>query len=834
MPHRLSFEGDPVEAQRLLGVARQELDRLRARLATTGLDFGKFVLGFPGTSNYCYGHILPGGVEQIHIITTPGATSVEPLEDENLALPDFLSGYAIDGRIDADAETGQLAALDFRPTAACAALHHDEVSIGPNRVERLALEVGPGFSGYFPDRGTLPRSQSDLLYPTCYSGSMRRWVQLMHGFGKKPEQTSIYDDVEPEIIDDETHIQTAWERKLISEGMRIWYDFRFTRTHGIHFASDGKPWLVEISMNRGVVAMPLPIDYRTTTEDFRLKLENLGDTAGLQALDDFGGFPSGEPFPSTGDLWNAYERAGRIITLAEREDLEEFYQHLQYSSAMGWAFSQDGIEAHNTAYRYGDDGVQVGVHWAVQMQIGAMNAIDPADNAIDLKNELSEMAGHAMYDPVIWKIDRFTEDEISEYLRRLGSEPVAEVFEEINALVMDPLAAGSCSAKEAGSGFLWWPTEFQPQIKFYEPQLGYLLSHDLRPDRGDAPRDPYCDTTVHVFFAGNELKWAKYFLDARVVDGGYFGDDIFICQHTPQGRLYRYYRSGPWGVPAQYYTNDIDIRAERGESQTDYFYDGTPIGWVWYGNHLNHWTEPQQANFGIGDKLQARAKLFFKELNTVAGIYRNHNCAVVVPAWFRESMLVATLDDYYDAGSTLAWGYQLVVDPNQAIEKSNDGDDLIDVNVFSNRDTVDPVYAVEKDFADEGTWIFPGDEFKTSGGLTVSGDPDGVIFTPGVRTKRLEVTLIAANDNAPVVTNRETRSGDPYGGPAAIWEPKWFLPSPYPDTGDTQFHHATANSYGDSSCLIHLDDLDGSENVTIGSPQDADFSWRLPVFIGVV
>jgi hypothetical protein len=833
LPHGLSYEGDVREAQRLLGLARQEMDRLRARLETTGLDSGKFLLGVPGTSNYVYGHILPGGAERIHIVTTPGVAATEPLEEEDLALPDFLSGYTIDGRMEADPETDRMAVRDFRPTAACAALHSDEVHTGANRVERLALDVGPGFSDYFPDRGPLPRSQSDLLYPTAYSGSMRKLVQLMHGFGKKPTQTSIYDDIEPEILPDEEHIETAWERTLVDEGMRIWYDFRFSRTHGITFASDGKPWLVEISMNRGVVAMPLPIDYRTTTEDFRLKLENLGDEAGIKALDDFGGFPSGEPFPSTGALWDAYVRAGRIITLAEPAAVAEFYQHLHYSSAMGWAFSEDGGEAHNTAYTYGDDGVQIGVHWAVQMQIGASDEIDPPDNAIDLNNDLNEMASHGTFDAVMWKIDRLSESEIEGYLLRLNSERTEDVYDDIDAIELDGLASGSASAKEASHGFLYWPSRYQPQIKFYEPQLGYLLSHDLRPDISTAEAPDICDTTVHVFFVGNELKWAKFFRDIRTTQSGFGGDDQFIAQYTPQGSFYRYWSETGLGVPTQFYTNDIDIRAEVGGRQIDYYYNGTSRGFRQYHFTIDHWTEPP-VGFDGGSVLWCRNKLFFKELTTVHDIHRSQSCAICVPAWFRESMFVATMTDYFDRGTTHSWHWQGVTDPNYGYDRSGDGDTLVELLPYSHFDEVNEVYALTKPFADEGQWCNIGDEIEFSGSMPSSTEGETTNVRDPYRIKVFEVTLIANSPQSPKVVKTETREGDPDLGSISLWEPLYFLPSPDPDDGSTQYHHATANSYGDSDCLIYLNDINGTENVAVGSPEDSAFVERLPVFVGVV
>lgn len=830
---RLSYEGDLETAQRLLGPAQQELARLEARLQSTGLDSGKFLIGFPHTPNYAYGHILPGGFKQIHIIASSGTEEVLPLEDEELALPDFLSGWAIDGRYQQDPDTGRSAVIDFRPTAPCAALFPDEVTIGGGPVERLAIEVGPGFAGYFADRGPLPRSQVDLLYPTAYSGAMCKWVQAMLGFGKKPTQTSIYDDVEPEIIaPDPLPDITAWETKLRDEGMRVWYDFRFSRTHGIHFASDGKPWLVEISMNRGVVAMPLPIDARTTTEDFRLKVENLEDVAGLTVLDEFGGFPTGEPFPSSGALWDAYVRAGRIIELAPPEELAEFYQHLYYSSAMGWSFSGNGHEAHNTAYRFDPDFMQSGVHFAIAMSIGETQAIEPDDSAQELKTALSAMRAdatrRATFEAVMWKIDRLTEEEVDDALRDMISRPARDVYDEIDEMVLEPLAPANSNVDKVSDGRLYWPAKFGPQIKFPEPLLGYLVTHDLRPEGPVVVDEPICDTTVHVFFVGQELKWAKYFHDPRAIPGGWFGDDEFICTYLPVGTAQRWFVQGPIKITSQYYTNDIDAREEYGVRLDMYTYKGTDMGYPFCGFITDHYTTPV-ANYGAGDRSITRQKLFYKEVASRFGTYRLRAAAIAVPFWFRDSMMVAEKTRDYLRDGTDRWGWQFVADPNGGIEKVGDGDNNLDVLTTTAADTVSEIYALTKDFADEGVYLSVGVplEEQMYGALPNSNEGE-TTFIPGSDVGKLTVTMVANSDHSPRLMKQETRNPD------EGWAPLWFLPSPHPDTGDVQYIEATKNSFGDAEVLVHQEDINVDRRVTVGSPEDSDFVTRLPIFVGVV
>lgn len=67
---RVSYDGDPVEANRWLGKAAQELARLKQRMATQGLDQGSFQHQLSATA-YCTGFVIPGGIEAVHIVCPP-------------------------------------------------------------------------------------------------------------------------------------------------------------------------------------------------------------------------------------------------------------------------------------------------------------------------------------------------------------------------------------------------------------------------------------------------------------------------------------------------------------------------------------------------------------------------------------------------------------------------------------------------------------------------------------------------------------------------------------------------------------------------------------------
>ena len=156
----------------------------------------------------------------------------------------------------------------------------------------------------------------------------------------------------------------------------------------------------------------------------------------ITALDELGCLPTGEAFPNTAAQVNELIERGEILRLLEPSELSEFYCCSAYSSAMGWAFNERGNEAHNTAYYFGEDGFQRGVWYQVNINIGAIK-----EN---------------------W-------------------EPG------------EPIANGTANLRKNTEGYIYCPpapgksyARYVP-IKFHEPMLPGLLSHDLQlPDGGRA------------------------------------------------------------------------------------------------------------------------------------------------------------------------------------------------------------------------------------------------------------------------------------------------------------------------------------------------------------
>lgn len=148
--------------------------------------------------------------------------------------------------------------------------------------------------------------QTEHLAPTMYSGLMAKAVQIMLGYGINPPAGAV---------------------------AQVPYDSRWLRCHGIITASDEKLWLIEISAERGVLAMPFGIVTGPSNKIVKNEL---------------GGFPSGATFPDTDVLLDAAIAAGDVLRLKTASEMTEVYYKDCFSSALGWTFGTD--EAYNTCY----------------------------------------------------------------------------------------------------------------------------------------------------------------------------------------------------------------------------------------------------------------------------------------------------------------------------------------------------------------------------------------------------------------------------------------------------------------------------------------------------
>lgn len=195
------------------------------------------------------------------------------------------------------------------------------------------------------------------IKPSNYSGIMKRVAQAVLGLGK-------ISDSGPSYITD-TVIEGEREVPLV-------YNFQWSFTHGVYKAGPKNHWLVGIGLF-GMLAMPLPLLSSTKSAAFREAMVRQGDTDTIKVLDEFGGLPSGESFPTSEAAVNLAVAQGKVVRLLTSTEVEPFYTgHLRYSSDFGWAFSETGNEIHNTNWTTKTEGALIalyGEHWRITFSL---------------------------------------------------------------------------------------------------------------------------------------------------------------------------------------------------------------------------------------------------------------------------------------------------------------------------------------------------------------------------------------------------------------------------------------------------------------------------------
>lgn len=808
------------------------LANLLARMRAGGLQQANdhWVLD-ENDGSYAYA-IVAGSVRKVVIVIGDGSASVDGVKSVHAQIPDFVSGV-VEGGIIPNVNPPATSKMEsFWPTAACARLHGMEEIVQPSA--RLAVNPYNPFLDQlgYKGLGNFTYSQMALLKPTMYSGMMRKVVQFLMGFGRQIG-VSIYDKTKPIIKEpappptphgNPDANLTRYQKDVKDSGRQIRFDWRFVKTHGITKASDGTLWIVEIGSSRGVLAFRLPVHELTRDPLFRKKLERLGDSAGLYALDALGAWPTGESIPTTAiDSW---KRAGLVLTLATPADLQPFYENGAFSMQMGWAFSPDGREAHNTCNGWDGD-MQNAQHHAVDISIGAFREITPASNAKALKAKFRSMIDRDgykdRYPAVMAKIDRMERRDCDTYLHR--DDPADVLFDALDAIVLDPCASGKASRSLVSKSPLYYPGKYQPMIKFPWPELGYLLSHDMRSTGPVA--DTRCNATVHVFWAQGELKYVRYFRDPRPAAEGIHTDDFEECMWV--GEWHSHDESGPNGISPQMYTNDFDNRIEKSENTSDTTVTSKDYGYysVYVQDDLVY--PPRSWVY--------RAKRFLKCSKTTVVSGFQMGAVVTVPFFDRCSYYHSTV---VSSTSTTVFGgcrFDSLNDPWFCENWRNfypwthnvmhpDG-----CCICTARTVISPGGRYSpgpcSDFADSGPWCFTCDNADAL--CYVIPEPP----TPTIQSENYpfratrDTYLVNDTDFSPVhVEHLVDLNSASAGGP-------WFVPSPDPDSQMTQYLDSTHNAFGTAQALKYYAQHAGPIR-TLGGPFPPNYDGENITFIGVV
>ena len=292
------------------------------------------------------------------------------------------------------------------------------------------------------------------------------------------------------------------------------------------------------------------------------------------------------------------------------------------------------------------------------MSFGAAKTVKPNTAAAPIKLAFQTAASDKsladIIDAAIWKLDRCSNDQL-QAIQSAMSGGVAAGVRYADSLELDPIATGSASVSLSGKGRLANPAKTGTLIKFPEPLIGLLVWFDMRKELGTGfPTSyPRCDTVVHVFFDGDDLKWVRYFSDDRPSIRPLHTDDFEDCMFV--GWWSSHTDATAALMPRSFYTTEFDDRGAFSTSTTDQTIIGKDIGYC---------------QIGISDCLpwlphayMFREKRFSRETKTVITQGQTMSNGVAIPFGDREAYYYSLFTRNEGIITTHSMGYQELLDP---------------------------------------------------------------------------------------------------------------------------------------------------------------------------
>lgn len=349
----LRVEGELADAQPLFPVARTILQRALAMRAA-GVPVVRLFAPLPGVG--LVSAFVNGDIKHLYVEPTKRVPPAKPAPEDvptfapgqETFVPSMLSGVVRrdGGTFDGPAVVEVINTPDpntFELRTFCPSFTTSTVYLldpGWQDSEKLAVtdtgttdETGPAISAY-------PK-------PSMFSGAMKRFYQALLGLG------TVRDVAQEEYI---SGAMPATDPDVIVFPQFAW---QWDRTHGICFQG-GAVWLIEINKDEGVLAMPAPLFTETASPSFSAWLQSIGDTEAGDVVAEFGGIPTGEPFPAGTTLTDALA-AGKVVRIMDAATLEPVYHDADLTldkwalaHDIGWAFSESGVVAALTTFYYKD------------------------------------------------------------------------------------------------------------------------------------------------------------------------------------------------------------------------------------------------------------------------------------------------------------------------------------------------------------------------------------------------------------------------------------------------------------------------------------------------
>lgn len=594
-------------------------------------------------------------------------------------------------------------------------------------LERFNIPYSVRFSEFEPKNAVVTHTQYVQLRASWYSGAMAQVVQIVSGYGKSKFDSKPANATELAKMVIPEGVKAAIAKELGDAPLpgytgkppvsgQIQFEYKFYDQNAVAFASDGKPWLLKLS-SAGVYAMPLPLIPATTTKAFRKWIEDVGDDEILWILDRFKGMPSGEGFPPTRSQ-KAWERAGVIIKVCDTGD---FYQHSPYSSAMGWSFNTRGDTAYGTCLE--EEGEvyiekQSGHTYCMSLSLGATQKPEREKlDAIDARAVsayLTKVAAAARKDKTDGAAVRYKLRMSMGIVVQRAKTSNGEDYDFWKNYEMPKLAQHSGSVTKTSTGALYHPNkvDFQPQIKFPEPFMGGCISHTFANHKSAKAK---CDTIMHTYFVGDDLKVVKYFYDDSEADPGK-KSDFEECMTV--GTWTETVDLTPKKLMGNFHTSDFDDRKQASENSSTTTIVGKDLGYS------------STPGFEFDDFFSCVGTVYRKRYYThkvdakhIRGYRRE--LAVCIPYTARDAALYARNDTINENFKTESFGLKSITDPNSYRMYTYDfvyawvggpsggNSGSVDVQSLARPKDGNPVWITGynhspsacSDFADNGSWI---------------------------------------------------------------------------------------------------------------------------------
>ena len=674
---RVLLEGNFEEANRLVRDCIELANTLQAWKEMQGLPSVTRTFNLSGGAYVVVGLLQH---QQAMRITVPVAHTfnlpdlfVDPKSIDTTGVMDVISGKVTNGRIDLEEATfpdpdnpGQDLTQEYEllqgfiPTTPTASRY-----TGEERRLRLAVKEPDIFKPPGPP-GVVIYSQYSRVASSCYSGAMRRLVQLLFGVGtptlpiweqrwmEQEEKAPLSSEV---ILDD----SLGGDDELVASAFGLYddqspsialaYDYRFSKTHGVSFDIEDKPWLIEISSS-GVFATKLGMDPVSLSVEGRARYLDVSPELS-SFFDEFGGFPTFNSFP-VGEDRTLYEKAGEVVELLSSTDMGDFYGKSAFSSEVGWSFDDAGKEAHNCCTG-SEGGLGTGEHYAIKLGL-------EGETLPELGGSRAELAA-LIPNAKPWEVNkcrRMSEISAKSIVETFANDTEAGL-QQFHDLQVTPTLVFNCSLIQKSKGILFHPSSpaGQPQIKFYEPMYDPpgLITWDFSPHDIGAYTET-SDGPMFVTHVGNDLDIVRYASDFRPRSIPEAEDSRQPCQFTG-GWAYTTYGGTPY-LAGSFYSNRWDFREEITPDTVVTNYNGTPIG--------------VRGSFGpsvfFGTCFYANSSSHFGvDWSTNGTTGRSLTVSVAIPAHTREAYYMTKIDTTNSASASNGFFTESTAGPQQQFWK---------------------------------------------------------------------------------------------------------------------------------------------------------------------